>query len=423
MEQKEKEEHGLRGGVSRRGFLKAAGAAAGLTLGFPAVVRAQPRPIPIGIIHPVSGPLAEIGQVERLGAQLAVDEINAGGGIKSLGGAKLALMLGDSESKPAVGRAEAERLIREGAVILMGAFQSAVTLAIAQVAEQRGIPFVIDIAAADPITQRGYQHVFRIFPTVDRLATNGVNFMREVFEASGRMPKTIVAMHTNDLFGSLQAKAFVKKSQDLNAPWKITEVIPYPLTTVDLSTEVSKVKALKPEVLAPITRLRDAILMVRELYKQRVELLGVVSPGAPGLYEAEFITQLGKLAEYAMDAVPWHNPLDPRTKRVSDAFYQRYGRHLDTNSGYAYEGIIVSADALERAAGTKPEAIVAALRTTNLEARIMAGGPIKFAPNGDNVNAASAMVQVLQGRARTIWPKAIAEVPFRFPAPQLWERG
>jgi branched-chain amino acid transport system substrate-binding protein len=138
-------------GLGRRTFLTgaAAGAAA---LGFPAVLRAQPKTVKIGVIHTVTGPLAEPGQACRLGAQMAADAINAAGGIKSMGGAKLELLLGDTQTKPDVARAEAERVIDAGAQMLMGAFNSGDTAAMVPVAQQRRLPFLVDISAADPIT-------------------------------------------------------------------------------------------------------------------------------------------------------------------------------------------------------------------------------------------------------------------------------
>ena len=135
--------------IGRRTFVAAAGAA---TLGFPVVLRAQPPTIKVGVIHPVTGPLAEPGQACRAGAQMGADEVNAAGGIKALGGARLELVLGDTQSKPDVARPEAERLVNAGAQLLMGAFSSGDSAAIVPVAQQRQIPFLIDISAADPIT-------------------------------------------------------------------------------------------------------------------------------------------------------------------------------------------------------------------------------------------------------------------------------
>src|SRR5262245_7858581 len=117
--------------VPRRTFLTTAGAAAGVAvLGFPLPLRAQAPAFKIGVVHPVTGPLAEPGQACRLGAQMAADAINAAGGIKSMGGAKLELILGDTQSKPDVGRTEAERVINQGAQMLMGSFDSGSTAAL-----------------------------------------------------------------------------------------------------------------------------------------------------------------------------------------------------------------------------------------------------------------------------------------------------
>src|SRR5207247_7516191 len=136
--------------LTRRTFL--ATTAAGAAAGFPRPLRAQPKTFKIGVVHPVTGPIAEPGQACRLGAQMAADAINAAGGIKSMGGMKLELLVGDTQSKPDVGRTEAERVIGQGAQMLMGAFDSGSTAAVVPVTELRRIPFLGGTAAADAIT-------------------------------------------------------------------------------------------------------------------------------------------------------------------------------------------------------------------------------------------------------------------------------
>ena len=159
--------------ASRRTFPRAAIAgAAGAAVPLP--LRAQPRTIKVGLIHCVTEPLAEPGQACRL-AQIATDAINAAGGIKSMGGAKFELLLGDTQTKADVARPEAERVINSGAQALVGPFNSGDTAAIVPVAQQRRIPFLVDISAADPITanvatsvregQQKVQYVYRNFPT------------------------------------------------------------------------------------------------------------------------------------------------------------------------------------------------------------------------------------------------------------------
>src|SRR5574341_633299 len=180
--------------LSRRTFLRTAGAAAGAgaVLGFPAVLRAQARTIKIGAVHPVTGPLAEVGQSMRLGAQLAVDHVNAAGGIKSMGGAKLALVLGDTQTKPDVAVSETQRVINDGAVAITGPFHSGHAMAMVPIVQQRRVPLLIDIAAADAITlnvarsvkegQQKVQYVYRLFPTTTLFGHRAVIFMNEIFK-------------------------------------------------------------------------------------------------------------------------------------------------------------------------------------------------------------------------------------------------
>src|SRR5260221_10794691 len=190
--------------TSRRTFLASslAGAAAA---GLVRPLGAQPKTVKVGVIHPVTGPLAEPGQACRLGAQMAADAINASGGVKSLGGAKLELITGDTQTKPDVGRTEAERVINQGAQVLMGSFDSGSTAAMVPVAQQRRVPFLVDIAAADPITanvakavkdgQQKVQYVYRNFPTGASFGRKAVQYFGDVFKEAGVSPKRAGLMY------------------------------------------------------------------------------------------------------------------------------------------------------------------------------------------------------------------------------------
>src|SRR5215475_6017109 len=288
--------------LDRRSFLRGATAASLGVGAFPAVLRAQPRTIKIGMVEPLTGPMADVGQDSRLGAQIAVEAVNNAGGIKSLGGARLELLVADSQTKVDAARAEAERLINSGAQLLTGAFHSAHVATIAPLAQQRRIPYIIDITAADQPTanvaksvregQQKVQYVYRIFPGSMTFGRNAVRYMTEIFHEAGVAPKRIVLMYTNDLFGKTATEGFLAAHKAAAPGFEIVDVIPYPETAVDLSTEVSRAKAAKPDVLAPVTRPTTAILLLDELVKQRVDLMGIISPGAPGLYETKQIQQL-----------------------------------------------------------------------------------------------------------------------------------
>jgi branched-chain amino acid transport system substrate-binding protein len=413
-------------GMNRRTALKGIGAAGVVGfLGFPAIVRGQVKEVRIGSLQPMTGILAVVGKTTRQGNQLAVDHINVAGGIKSLGGAKLTLMPGDTQAKPEVARAETERLMREGAHVLVGAFNSSDINAIIQVIKQstKPIPLMIDIGSADQLTQQGVKYVFRSFVTSSMLGRRGIEYLMEIFKETGVPCKRAVLLHTSDLFGQVGAEKTLEWHKKLTPPFEIAEVIAYPVTTQDLSTEVSKAKADKPDLLLAITRPNDAIMLVQELYKQRLDLKAIVGPGNPGFYQPTFARTLGKLAEYTMANAPWYNPKSPLTQKVAADYEKRYGDQLTTESAWSYQGVLVIADILERSGSTDPDKFVEAARKTNIKDHVISGGNIQFDDHGDNIGASTAMVQIREGRARVVQPKEMAEVKVVYPIPKLWERG
>jgi branched-chain amino acid transport system substrate-binding protein len=425
-------EHRTGKGTDRRTFLKTAGAAAGATAfaGFPAVLRAQAPTFKVGVVHPMTGPLAEPGQACRLGAQMAADAINAAGGIKSMGGMKLELLVGDTQTKPDVGRSEAERVINQGAQMLMGSFDSGSTAAMVPVTQQRRIPFLVDIAAADPITanvaksvqegQQKVQYVYRNFPTGSSFGRKAVQYFGEIFKEAGVSPKRVVLMYCNDLFGQNNAKGFQAAHAAAKPSWEIVDVIPWPEPPQDLSTEVSRAKAAKPDIIAPITRPASAQLLLPEIRKQRLDILGIVGPGSPGLYEAGQLAALKEDLEYVMNSLPWPNFKNPRTQKVAEDYLKRSGgKTFDTNSGYSYDGMMLIADVLERAKSADPDTIVEAIKKTNYAGGLMQyAGPVVFNEIGDNPNAITTMVQILGQKPVAVWPKEAALQKFVFPRPK-----
>jgi branched-chain amino acid transport system substrate-binding protein len=413
--------------TTRRTFLGGLTAAA---VGVPMLLRAQPRTVKIGMVCPVSGPMADVGQDSRLGAQLAVESINAAGGVKSLGGARLELLTADSETKADVARTEADRLINAGAQIMTGAYHSAPVATISLLAQQRRVPYVIDISAADAPTanaarsvregQQQTQYVYRIFPGSVTFGRNAVRYMTEIFREAKASPKRLVLMYSNDLFGKTQTDSFQAAIKAASPGFEVVDVIPYPENAVDLSTEVARARAAKPDVLAPVTRPATAILLLEELARQRTELMGVISPGAPGLYETRQIQQLQDKIEYVMDCTVYANYRKPETQKIAAEYAKRSGgRHFDASGAYSYEAIQVIADVLERAASTDPDAVVAAIRKTSFAGGVtVSTGPVVFNEMGDNPNASTAMLQILGQAPRVVWPRDVAEQKFVFPRPR-----
>jgi branched-chain amino acid transport system substrate-binding protein len=415
--------------VTRRSFLRATVGTAAV-LGFPLPLRAQAKTFKVGVVHPVTGPLAEPGQACRLGAQMAAEAINAAGGIKALGGIKLELLLGDTQTKPDVGRTEAERVINQGAQMLMGSFDSGSTAAMVPVAQQRHVPFLVDIAAADPITanvakavkegQQKTQYVYRNFPTGSSFGRKAVQYFTEIFMEAKQSPKRVVLMYCNDLFGQNAARGFQAGVTALKPSWEIVETIPWPEPPQDLSTEVARAKSVKPDVIAPITRPASAQILLPEIRRQRVEILGIVGPGSPGLYEAGQLAALKEDLEYVMSAVPWPNFKNSKTNQVAEEYRKRSGgKTFDTNSGYSYDGMFLIGDFLERAKSTDAEAIVEAMKKTSFTGGLMQyGGPVVFNELGDNPNAITTMIQILGQKPVAVWPKDAALAKFVFPRPK-----
>ena len=294
--------------INRRTLL-ASTAAAGAVLAMPAIVRAQSGPLKVGSLLPRSGVQALIGQDCQRAVELAPAIL------KSLGLPELTIMNADTETNVDTARSRAERLINDGAQMLVGAFDSGQSSAIAQVAEQKGIPYVVNIAAAPPITEQGYKFVFRNFPTAPMILTDAFINQKEVFETAGVAPKSVVLLHVNDTFGMAMLQDIDAMMPKFNMPYTIVDKIAYDPAARDLSVEISKAKATGAEALLVVGRLNDAILLTREMVKQRWSPMAVLSMG-PGWNENDYFKTLGKLANGPMSFIPWYDPTKPLSKTV-----------------------------------------------------------------------------------------------------------
>jgi branched-chain amino acid transport system substrate-binding protein len=227
-------------------------------------------------------------------------------------------------------------------------------------------------------------------------------------------------MYCNDLFGQSLSRGFQAAHKATSPGWDIVEVIPWPEPPQDLSTEVAKAKAARPDIIAPITRPASAQLLLPEIRKQRIEMMGIVGPGSPGLYEAGQLAVLKEDLEYVLTSVPWANFKNSKTQTVAEEYRRRSsGKTFDTNSGYSYDAMFVLADALERARSADPDAIVDALRKTSYAGGLMQyGGPITFNEIGDNPNAIPTMIQILGQKPVAVWPKDAAVQKLVFPRPK-----
>jgi branched-chain amino acid transport system substrate-binding protein len=399
-----------RSGITRRGFAASA-AAAGLLAGTAPfnIARAQGGPLKVGVLLPLSGAQASIGQDCYRGVELAP------GIFKALGLPELAVMKADTETNVEVARARAEKLINDGAQLLVGAFDSGQTTAIAQVAEQKGIPLVINIAAAPPITEQGYKFVFRNFPTAPMILGDAFANQKEVFEVTGQTPKSVVFMHVNDTFGTSMAQNLPGLLPKFNMPYKIVEAIAYDPTARDLSVEVAKAKATGAEALLMVSRLNDAILITRELVKQRWTPMAVLSMG-PGWYEDQYLKTLGKLSDGPLSFSPWYDPHKRMSKELEAALAKAYpGYNLNTNHVFTFEALLVAADAYKRAGSSDPKALADAIRKTNITDNASVGPGIQFDAKGQNDKVKNSAIQNRGGKLLAVAPKAVSNAKPELP--------
>jgi branched-chain amino acid transport system substrate-binding protein len=372
-----------------------------------------PANLRVGLLLPTSGLQAQIGQACRRGADVA-NEVFAD--MKMA--AKLDIANYDTESKPDVARTQAEKAIDAGAHMLVGAFDSGQTIAIAQVAEQRGVPLIVNIAAAPHITEQGYKFVVRNFPTAPMLITGALTLHKEIFKASGTTPKTAVLMSVNDTFGTAMINGIKALFPKLDMPYEIVDTISYDPAAKDLSVEVGKAKATKADMLMPVSRLNDAKLIVQEMVKQRWEPMAVMNPGAPGLYEQDFLKTMGKYGDFMISNVPWLDPKSAMTQALDKRHAAKFPNdQLDINGGFTFEALLVAAQAWLAARSTKADALMDALRKTRIDQHVIIGGPIQFDAKGQNVNIKAAAVENLKRKPTVVMPLESAAAPLVFPMP------
>jgi len=395
-------------GVTRRAFTAGAAAATSLVAA-PAILRAQGGALKVGVLLPRSGAQAGIGQDCFRGVELANPIF------KSLGLPELEIMNADTETNVEVARARAEKLIADGAQLLVGAFDSGQSSAIAQVAEQKGIPFVINIAAAPPITEQGYKFVFRNFPIGPVILADAFTNQKEIFAAKGVAPKSVAFLCVNDTFGTAMLNAIPNVLPKFDMPYKIIEQITYDPTARDLSVEVAKAKASGAESLLVVSRLNDAILLTRELVKQRWSPMSILSMG-PGWYEDQYFKTLGKLSDGPLSFVPWCDPNKKLSKTLEADLAKKYpGVNLNTNHIYTFEALLVAADAYKRAKSTDPKALADAIRSTNITDNASTGPGIQFNAKGQNDKLKNSAIQNRSGKLVTVAPKAVANAEVEWP--------
>ncbi len=402
---------------NRREFLKrsaavtAAAAATGLA-GFPAIVRGQSGPIRIGVLHPVTGALAYSGGLSRLGAQIAIDEINKAGGIKSLGGAKIEAVLGDAQSNPAVGVSEVEKMNQQGVSAVVGAYASAICLATTQAAAKYNIPHLVDVGVADQIVERGLKNTFRFAPGYRTVSQEAMKYLHIMNTLARKPARTIMIIHEESLFGTGTANLLARELPGMG--YEVKEVIKHANPTRDFNNIVLRMKAVNPDIVIPANYYNEYALLVRTMKQQGVAPKAIFSVLGGAASSFKFVKEFPDVANGIIDSNHWYNPKDKRAAVLRKKVEAMKGQFFTYEVFLNYQCVYLLADAIERAKSRDRAAIIEALSSSTWDKHFMPYGPTKFV-NGQNQGARPLMMQVLKGDIKVVLPNTYAESEPVFP--------
>ncbi|MBK3731571.1 ABC transporter substrate-binding protein [Azospirillum brasilense] len=400
-------------GVSRRTVLKAGAAAAAFaTVGAPSILRAQTPAVKIGILQPVTGALAHDGDLGRLGAEMAINEINAAGGLKALGGAKIEMVFGDARSTPEAGTQEVERMQAEGVCAIVGGFASPICLAASQAAARYDLPYLVDVGVSDQIMARGLTNTFRFSPGFGKVTQVALDNLTKINELAGKPAKTVVLVHEDGLFGSGLAKLL--QTELPKRGFEILETIAHPTPARDMSNVALRIRSLNPDLVIPSNYYGEFVLLARTMQQQRIKPKGVYAVLGGAASNGRFVKEFPQAAQNVIDCNHWHDPQNPQAQALRKAV-EAQGKSFAYNVPLNYSNVLLLADAIERAGSADRKTIIEALNSSTFEGHIMPYGPTKFV-NGQNEGATPINTQIQGEDIKVIFPEYFAEAKANFPA-------
>ena len=371
----------------------------------------------IGSVHPLTGALAGAGGLMNDGAKLAVADINKAGGIKSLGGAKLKLDEGDSQGAAETGQSEAQRLIQDGAVALVGTYQSDVTQNVAAVAERSHVPLVIDVAVDDQILEQGYNYTFRVQPNATDMGTSGADSLAAMGEANGSPVKSVSYIHIEGSFGQSVFDAFKKEAEKKGID--VLKEVTYPATNfTDATTQVKEAASVNPDVIVDTGYFPDSLLVAKavQALKPDVKALYGIANGA--FDDNSFPAAAGSAGTDVLSANYHYAATSNKVTDIRKRFEQQYGKSMETASVLSYQAVEVIAQALEEGKSTDPTKLRDAIADVSVSDPLLAfDGPITFDSTGQNENATVIVMQVQKGKVEQVFPTSFETAKLVFPVP------
>jgi branched-chain amino acid transport system substrate-binding protein len=399
------------GGWSRRDFLRTSAVGMLGALAAPSVLRAQAAGVKLGILQPVTGALSYSGQQGRLGAQLAIDELNAAGGVRGLG--KIEIVFGDAQSTPEGGTAEVEKMNAAGVAAIVGGYSSSICLAASQAAARYDLPYLVDVGVADNIVTRGLKNTFRFGPGFGVIAKTAIENLITLNDQVGKLAKTVMIVNEDSLFGSGLAKLL--NDQLPQKGFQVLETIAHPTPTRDFNNVVLKIKSQNPDLVIPANYYNEYVLLARTMQQQKLRPKGIYSVLGGAASSYKFVKEFPEAAQYVMDCNHWFDPRNQKAlalkKKIEDA-----GQFFTYEVYLNYSSVMLAADALARTGSVEHDKVITALGSSTFADHIMPYGPTKFV-NGQNQGAAPVNTQVLSGDIQVIFPVTFASAKPVFPIP------
>jgi branched-chain amino acid transport system substrate-binding protein len=356
-------------------------------------------PIKVGVVLPLTGPQQKFGEIEKNSFLMALEEVNAAGGVN---GRPIELLIEDDKSKITIGRAAAEKLIVEDkVVVLTGGYSSDITFAMAAVSQHRKVPFLITTGAADEITELGAEYVFRLNPPVSEYARPLIEFLQQIVK-----PESVAILYEKSLFGQSGSREFAEQAFELD--WKILVNEGYEAGTLDFTALLNKAKSANPDVVYMISYVKEAALLVQQAKKLSLKPK-IFAGAAAGFTLPEFRALAGDAAENVFSVTLWTPQVPyPGAKEYYGNYMKKFGSETEYHGAEAYASLYVVADALKRAKELSPKGVRDALAKTNL---MTAFGPVKFTAYDKKTQQNSLptyLVQWQKGALETVWPQIVA---------------
>ncbi len=362
---------------------------------------------------PLTGTNAKFGEIEKRSYEIAVEEINAKGGIK---GKKIVLEFEDSQGKPEVSRSIAEKLIDvKKQPVIFGEYSSSCSKAVAAVAEERKVPYMVVTGATDDITQQNYKYVFRMNPSNAYYATGMMSFFKEVVK-----PTSIAVLYESSDFGTSGAEDMVKQAAKVGMKVLVKEK--YEKGAVDFKPILSRVKAERPDVIYMVSYVMDAALLMKQIKELRIDAK-LYAGGAAGFAIPEFIDSAKDASEYVVTATLWSPQVAyPGAKEFAEKYKKLYKDYPSYHGAEAYSALYIIKDVLTRAKSMTSDDIRVAMKATNMTT---AFGPVRFEDKEGYTNQNfmdTLVMQVINGQHETIWPQKYASKKYIFPIPRWRDR-